>query len=442
MRKIFASIFNFIAKTIAALFAGLAVLAGILVFLLLGVKHVLLNSETYKRALVENGVYEQLPALVAEQFSLVEEFIADPCKANPLGCSIDGASPELQTCLMDVLGEDAYVEIGSGQRNPTESEVKEAQSCLDQFSRASHPQSESGPPDERPSPSPQSDSDPQPSYLKNLSSENWQALILHLLPPQDLQEMTEATLDQLSAYLNGETDTVTMPLAKLKARLTGQAGEDFIQMMVNAQPPCTEEQKEQINSTDFGMEGQPPVVCAATGETLEKVSQELQSQLNEALAELPKEATLVKPPSASNPASGGGPLGKDPQAALQKINIALNLSPLLPLAFLLLVALFGVRSFKGWLNWWGVPIFITGFILLSIGIAAIPAFEWAWVEFVIPEFPAMFSESNLIPLGHDLAYSVARSFAAWVSLGAACISVAALSALISCRFIKMHPTLP
>ena len=442
MRKIFASIFNFIAKTIAALFASLAILAGILVFLLLGVKHVLLNSETYKRALVENGVYEQLPALIAEQFSLVEDFIADPCKANPLGCSIDGAPPELQACLMDILGEDAYVEIGSGKRNPTETELQDAQPCLDQFSRASRPQSESGPPDERHSPTPQSDSDPQAAYLKNLSSEHWQALILHLLPPQDLQEMTEATLDQLSAYLNGETDTVKMPLVKLKARLTGQAGQDFILKLVNAQPPCTEEQKGQINSSGFGAEGQPPVVCAATGATLEKLSQELQRQLSEAVSEIPKEATLVKPPSSSDPASGSGPLGSDPQAALQKVNTALNLSPLLPLTFLLLTALFGVRSIKGWLRWWGVPILITGFILLSVGIAAIPAFEWAWVEFAIPEFPAMFSESNLIPLGHDLAHSVVRSFAAWVSLGAAFISVAALSALISYRFVKMRSQSP
>ncbi len=436
MRKIFAAIFNFIAKSIAALFAVLFVATTILVSLLIGFDHTLLRAGTYKRALAENGVYEQLPSLVAEQLSLVKDFLADPCGANPLGCSIDGASPELEACLMDVLGEDAYMEIGTGQRSPTEAELQDSAPCLEQFHGAPQPGPESGSPDESQPSSDRSIAGPQMTYLENLSSGQWQALILHLLPPDELREMTETMLDQLFAYLNGETDTAKMPLVKLRARLTGQAGRDLLSLLIDAQPPCTEEQQAQINSGDFGGEGQPPLVCAASGEALEKQMTELQGQLNEASTKIPDEAALVKPPSASDPSSGGGPLGKDPHAALQKIDTTIRLSPLLPLALLLLVTLFGVRSLKCWLRWWGIPFFVAGLIPLCIGIAALPAFEWAWVRYAVPRFPPLFSTSSLITLGHDLAHSVVRDLAIWITIETGLITLTGLGAIVGSYYVK------
>ncbi|HJZ12314.1 MAG TPA: hypothetical protein VJ521_09195, partial [Acidobacteriota bacterium] len=278
MCKIFSAISNFIGKSIATLFAVLFVITSILVLLLIGFDHTVLNAKTYKRALAESRVFEQFPTLAAEQFSLFKDFLADPCGANPLGCSIDGASPELEACLMEVLGEAAFVEIGSGQRNPTETELQNATPCLEQFRGASLSGSESGSLDESQLSSDQSATGPQMAYLENLSSEQWQALILDLLPSDELREMIEITLDQLIAYLNGETDTAKMPLVKLKARLAGQAGRDLLLFLVNAQPPCTEEQQAQIDSRNFGGEGQQPVLCAASGETIDKQMTELQRQ--------------------------------------------------------------------------------------------------------------------------------------------------------------------
>ena len=136
MRKIFTAIFNFIAKSIAALFAVLFIITSILVLLLISFDHTLLQSVTYKRALAENKAYEQVPVLVAEQFAAVKDFLADPCGSNPLGCAINGASPELKACLTDALGgEEAYQQIGTGQRRATEAELISSQPCIDEYGK-------------------------------------------------------------------------------------------------------------------------------------------------------------------------------------------------------------------------------------------------------------------------------------------------------------------
>ena len=64
-------------------------------------------------------------------------------------------------------------------------------------------------------------------------------------------------------------------------------------------------------------------------------------------------------------------IGEDPQVMRQRIDTGIRFSPLLVLCLLLLVAVFGVRSLRGWLRWWGIPIFIAAFITLSAGITSL-----------------------------------------------------------------------
>lgn len=438
MRKIFGAIFNFIAKFIAVIFSVLFVITSILVLLLTSFDHTLLQAATYKNALAKSAVYDKLPSLVTDQFSQMKEFLADPCKGNQLVCAIDGASPELQACLIESLGgEETYEKIGSGQRKPTELEVKSSQSCLDQYGDPAAPlATEDGSPS-----ADQQQSGDQMAFLENLSPDEIEMFLQQLLPPDEAQEMTETTLDQLFAYLNGKTDTVKMSLVKLKAHLIGQAGEDLFLLLLNAQPPCTKEQEAEINSVAPDGEEQTLVFCAATGETLDSLMFDLQNQLNDPASQIPDEAILVKPPSPSDSPSGG-PLGNDPHAALQKINTTILLSPLLPLTLLLLVSLFGVRSLKGWLRWWGIPLFIAGLIPLSIGVAALLSFEWVWAKFGIPNLPVLLSTPSLVALGHDIAQSIVHDLSTQITLEAGLITLLGLGAIIGSYYIKPRTSQP
>jgi len=192
----------------------------------------------YKQALAEEGVYERLPAIVGE--TLVTTSLFNPCEQNPLACKIDNASPELQTCLKSALGQDAYVAIGSGIRNPSETELQLAQPCLDQFEQPGSitPAVQSG----------------MPPFMQNLHVSDWETIIRLVLPPQELKLMTEDVLDEVFSFLNAKRDGVKISLVGIKDRLSGQSGVDVIKQFLKAQAPCTQEQLDQISSTT-GTEG-------------------------------------------------------------------------------------------------------------------------------------------------------------------------------------------
>src|SRR6266542_3641959 len=128
MRKTSNATFNVIATVFAVLF----VIAAVLAVLLLNFKHTLLNAQTYKRALIENNVYEQLPALAAEELSATK--ILSPCPNNPQSCDTDGASAtgsavanpfsdasaEVKACAQLALGDETYQALLKNQRAPTQ----------------------------------------------------------------------------------------------------------------------------------------------------------------------------------------------------------------------------------------------------------------------------------------------------------------------------------
>src|SRR5688572_22159 len=125
------------------------------------------------------------------------------------------------------------------------------------------------------------------TLLNGLSTKQWEALVIHLLPEDELQTMTESTLDEAISYFRGETDTVQLPLAPLKTRLTGQSGEELSALLLSSQPACTAEQQVQIKDADLDSAGVPFITCSATSELQLQLSAELQRRLELISVELP-----------------------------------------------------------------------------------------------------------------------------------------------------------
>jgi hypothetical protein len=476
MRTRFTAFYNFLAVLCAILF----VIATVPVLLLSNSKQTLLNAEAYKRALIDNKAYEQLPALMAEGSSSLERFLEKPCTDNLLVCAMDNASPELQICLTDSLGPQAYGEIGSGQRDATDVEQDSSQACLDRYASTTlQTGPEAGSLDDQPlSSAPAkvqacarqvlgdeayqtlSNNQRPPTkretrqinacirqarrearlnnsgiggelmpILKDFSLKQWEELIRFLLPADELQEMTEAALDQVFSYLKGESNRASISLVNLKTRLRGQAGQELILFLLNAQPPCTEEQQAKINAGDFENGGGTAIYCAASGETLAQVIPPMQNRLSRLAAQIPNEAVLIKPISTSDAISGG-----DPFITIRRLRSWMRLSPLLPVSLLVLVTLFGVRSVKSGLRWWGIPLLSAGLIVLSIGIAAQPLLDWAWVNYAIPQFPSVIS-SGLAELGHDMFRSVVHELGKWLMLEAGPILLLGLAAIIGSFYV-------
>jgi hypothetical protein len=468
---------SFISKFIAVLFSILFVATTVLILMFVNMQHTLLNPETHKRFLSENRVYEQLPALIAEQSASLERFLAEPCTDAPLVCAMGDAPLELQTCLTESLGGQAYTDIHSGQREPTAAELDSSQACLDQYELLKT-ETEAGSANDNPlSSAPakvqdcarQSIGDAAFEALNNgqrpatkretrqinscirqarrearlehpgiggdlmvilhdFSPAQWEELIRFLLPAADLQRTTESALEDAFSYLKGERDSASVSMVELKMRLMGTAGDELILLLLKAQPPCTEEQKAQINAGNFENGGATAIYCAASGETLAKVIPPMRNRLSRVASQIPDRVVIFKPPSASN----GDKYGREPVTILRALFRSMRFIALMPLALLLLVAVFAVRSVKDLLRWWGIPLFIAGLIALGMALAAQPLLDWAWVNMVIENSPPFFS-SGFRELGYVLSRSLVEELAKWIMLEAGLMALLGLAAILASR---------
>src|SRR5688572_18763493 len=352
MRNIFAVIF----KSIAILLSALTIITTIFVLLLLSLNRILLNPQTYKQAFAENKVYKQLPVVIAEEFSLVKSLLIDPCEERTI----------VGSCLDQPVNASQIGETTSTGRLGIEGTA----------------------------------------FLNGINEDQWNALVVHLLTPEDLQESGETTVNETITYLKGETDTVTMPVTNIRARLTSIADEELAMLLLNSQPTCTLEQQTLIMSAQFSEVGSLPILCSATGGTAQLLSLDLQRRLNIIASEISDFVVLIKPPSPSNPPSLQRLMGKDLQDTLRTLHNNSQYLPILPFAVLLLVTALSVRSLRGLLRWWGIPIFIASLLTLILGIVVFFMFDQIWLNYILTNLPPLLTSGF-----GEILYGVARSLA-------------------------------
>jgi hypothetical protein len=54
---------------------------------------------------------------------------------------------------------------------------------------------------------------------------------------------------------------------------------------------------------------------------------------------------------------------------------------------LLLIAAFAVRSFRGWMFWWGIPCLIAGAGTAILALPVVPAGKWIFANLIVPRLP-------------------------------------------------------
>ncbi len=201
-----------------------------------------------------------------------------------------------------------------------------------------------------------------PAFMQRLTPVQWKNLVGTLLPEGQLQGMTEETINQILAYLNGETQAPKISLLPLKQSLAGPAGLNAALTIIRAQPDCTLQQIAAIIASLSAGE-----LCNPPKALLDLFQPVIQTELQAAAAAIPDEVVIV--PDANGPSQ---------QAALrflQLMRLVIRLSPLIPLALLFGITILAVRSFKGWLAWWGWPLMLTGLPGIFIGFSGAPLFR-------------------------------------------------------------------
>jgi hypothetical protein len=214
--------------------------------------------------------------------------------------------------------------------------------------------------------------DDLPIAMQGLTVENWENFIRDILPPEDLRGMGEDTLDSLFAYINNESDYAGISLIPLKESMAGEAGTEAVLRLMKTQPDCTAAEIAKITVEFF--EGNTSL-CNPPPEAMPLITPIIKAQLQYTAEVIPDLVTLA----SADPSSAEG----DPREGLRAIRLLMRLSPLVPLGILLVLSLLVVRSLRGWLAWWGIPIFITGIIATLISLIGAPFVGLLLLRFLI-----------------------------------------------------------
>ncbi len=199
-----------------------------------------------------------------------------------------------------------------------------------------------------------------PLFAQQMSAADWKLLVENLLPPKQLQAMTENAITQFFAYINGSIQTPYVSFAPLKQSLSSPKGLDAALTIIKSRPDCSVAQLAGMIAS-FGQE-----LCNPPAQMLNLARPLIQAQLDAVAAAIPDQVALIGTDTATQ------------QSNIQKLNLlrlAMRLSPIIPLILLFVITLIAVRSFRSWLNWWGWPLLLTGLPGAIIGFGGAPLFR-------------------------------------------------------------------
>ena len=351
-----------IAKSIAVVLIILFVITALLALPLSAAGWRLFGPNLYKRALAKEDIYARAPALAGEQ--IIYSLNYNPCAEDP-------------DCQEGERGDQNGGEVGELM-----------------------------------------DSDATPYFLSSLTQDDFESIISDLAPPQWLQEQAESAIDQIFAYLNlGNKSRVTISLVAFKERLAGEEGIRAFMRMAMAQPLCTPEQVEIIESDeDTAPEDMP--ICRPPEPLKARYTDKAQKTLQAVTTELLNEVSVITLAEREGidvtSAEESGPFGSDPRAAFQIAKWGTRLSPLLPIAMLLLATLVIVRSWQDWARWWSIPLLIIGIAGLVLALAALPV-NWAFGVYIAAQAPPELAQ-NLVNAGLGLEKFVARALVTSIAI--------------------------
>ena len=348
MLEFIGALFNFLIRLVAVLLCLLFVVTIVIVLLLVNADSLLLSPTVYQNALVRERIYERLPDLAAAQIYMEMHPAGEGETWDSGGNPLQYAGSEASDCARSALGEQAFRDILGGIRRPTQPEIDAMAQCGVGGSSGS-----SG----------------APVFFTTLSQDQWASILRTLLPADWLQSQVESVLNQGFLILEkpGAPLSLTIDTRELKSRLSGSAGTDAVLQIIQSLPDCAAGyMPDESNPSQL-------LDCKPLGMDEAQLKPQISKALTDATADIPDQLDVLKPlrdSGALNVEALGLPVG--PRQLLQVGRIVVRLSPILCVAILLIVSLLVVRSWKGFLRWWGYP-------LLSAGVAVLLTAIVLWV---------------------------------------------------------------
>lgn len=231
------------ARVLATISLFLFVLTATLAIILINVRQHLLSPQTYSQALDLEGVYDELPALVADQLRYSISF--NPCLEDSELC--DGGGPPENS-----------EEGGSGF----------------------------------------------PGYFVAFPEQVWEGVISALIETSWMEDQIEAVLDQVFSILTEETpsDVIAISLEGINDRMQGETGFQVIIDVINTQPACTSDQLNVLTQA-FTSDGliDAMIQCKPPQELMNLVEPKIRSALGEIVGMLPSSVEFEIPTEITSP---------------------------------------------------------------------------------------------------------------------------------------------
>lgn len=261
-----------------------------------------------------------------------------------------------------------------------------------------------------------------PLVMQGMSEQAWEAFFRNLLPPETLKLMGDEALNSTFAYLNMQTDSAQLNLGPLKTSMAGEAGVQAVFAILGTQPQCSLNQLAQM-ALGILSTGQIEF-CNPPEDLYPSLTPIIQSQLQFTAAAIPDQVTIIS-----------APLQNDPRQRLLDIRFFMRLTPILPLAFLLGLTLFAVRSLKEWLTWWGIPFLVTGFLAFFMSLLGSPVFGAILQRMLANRMPTCLPPI-LLDYGSDLAAAMMKALLTPIIWQGLLLAVLGLGMTVAGYFVK------
>lgn len=234
-----------------------------------------------------------------------------------------------------------------------------------------------------------------PVVMRGMSREAWEAFFRSLLPPETIKLMGDEALSSTFAYLNMQTDSAQLSLFPLKTSMASETGVQAVLSLLGTLPECTFNQIAQMSLSLFS--GGQIEFCNPPADLYPLLMPIIQGQLQFTAAAIPDQVTIIT-----------APLQNDPRQKLLDARFLMRFTPIFPLAFLLGLTLFAVRSLKSWLTWWGIPFFITGSSAFVMSLIGAPVFGTVFQRMLVNRM-STYLPTILLEYGNDLAAAMVKA---------------------------------
>lgn len=255
-----------------------------------------------------------------------------------------------------------------------------------------------------------------------------ETLIVRLIPPAWMQAQVESVIDQVVAYLDhgqGVPD-LTISLVEIKANLNQGALESALREVMATLPPCTAEQL--LAFTGDLLTGETAIIPACRPpEVLEELAIASAKVTVEGMLGrmLPDRLSLKQPLGAATPAGGSLPFMQGLERALGWLRLGkriAEISIVLPLVLLAIIALLTARSARLALRWLGWPLLAAGLLSALLGLGAYLGF--GILAATVPMPPGAAGPVGLLGLVREVVQGMLTTIVLWIEAAAGTLMLA------------------